>query len=201
MGWTWMHSIPLLCRLGAHVVQFGVLANLRPEKGHAVLLDAVVKLVARHPNVRFVIAGEGPMRGAIRAQIERLHLEKTVELVGEVRDVPTFLTSVDGVVLPSITNEGFPNAVMEAMAASLPVVATDSGGTRDLVVEGETGFVVPTRNVEALASKLDLLCRDAELRKKMGEVGRWRIARHFTTQHMARQYEALYEALLAQQGN
>lgn len=137
------------------------------------------------------------MRGAIETTIRRLRLEQTVELVGEVQDVPAFLTAIDGVVLPSISNEGFPNAVMEAMAASLPVVATDSGGTRDLVVEGETGFVVPTNNVGALASKIEMLCRDKELRRKMGEAGRWRIATCFTTRHMARQYEALYEMLRA----
>ncbi len=185
------------CQRNEKLVQFAVIANLRPEKGHQIFLEAVARIAAQHPESRFLIAGEGPMRGAIETTIRRLRLEQTVELVGEVQDVPAFLTAIDGVVLPSISNEGFPNAVMEAMAASLPVVATDSGGTRDLVVEGETGFVVPTNNVGALASKIEMLCRDKELRRKMGEAGRWRIATCFTTRHMARQYEALYEMLRA----
>ena len=184
-------------RRQGHLVQLAVIANLRPEKGHGVLLDAIAGLVAHHPKFRLLIAGNGPMRGAIEAHIRRLHLEATAELVGEVHDVPAFLSSVDGVILPSIANEGFPNAVMEAMAASLPVVATDSGGTRELVVEGETGFIVPPGDVEALASRVGLLCRDGELRRKMGEAGRWRIVRQFTTQQMARRYESLYATLRA----
>ncbi len=179
------------------LVHFAVVANLRPEKGHGIFIEAVARIAPQQPHVRFLIAGEGPMRGMIEEAISRFRLEQTVELVGEVQDVPSFLASIDGVVLPSITNEGFPNAVMEAMAASLPVVATDSGGTRDLVVEGETGFVVPTNNVGVLASKIEILCQDEELRRKMGEAGRWRIATCFTTRHMARQYEALYEMLRA----
>ncbi len=179
-------------------IQFTVIANLRPEKGHDVLLSAVARLVADHPRVRILIAGEGPMRGTIQAHIRRLHLEETVELMGEVQDVPAFLASLDGVVLPS-SSESFPNAVMEAMAASLPVVVTDCGGTRELVVDGETGFIVPIQDVPSLASKMGVLCRDADLRRKMGEAGRWRIARYFTVQHMAGQYESLYETLRAKQ--
>ena len=181
-------------------LRIAVVANLRPEKGHHVFLEAVSSLAPQHPHVQFLIAGDGSMRGAIEAHIERDNLKDRVHLLGAILDIPAFLASLDGFVLPSIS-EGFSNAVMEAMAASLPVVATDTGGTRDLVVDGETGFVVPPRDARQLADRLDVLCRDAKLRRKMGEAGRWRVVRHFTTQNMSRQYEELYASLLsAQQG-
>jgi glycosyltransferase involved in cell wall biosynthesis len=178
-------------------LRIAVVANLRPEKGHRVFLEAVSSLAPQHPHVKFLIAGDGPMRETIEAHIEQHNLKDRVHLLGAIRDIPAFLASLDGLVLPSITNEGFPNAVMEAMAASLPVVATDTGGTRDLVVDGETGYVVPPQDARQLAARLDVLCRDAKLRRKMGEAGRWRVIRHFTTQHMSRQYEELYASLLS----
>jgi glycosyltransferase involved in cell wall biosynthesis len=178
-------------------LRIAVVASLRPEKGHGVFLGAVAILAPRYPDAEFLIAGDGPMRGQIETQIDQLGLQGRVHLLGAIRAIPEFLKTLDCLVLPSVTNEGFPNAVMEAMAAGLPVVATDTGGTRDLVIDGDTGFVVRPKNVEELAARLETLCRDAELRCKMGEAGRWRVVNNFTTQHMARQYEDLYKTLLS----
>lgn len=87
--------------------------------------------------------------------------------------------------------------LMEVMAAWLPVVATDPGGTRDLVIDGDTGFVVGPQNVAELAARFETLCRDAELRRTMGEAGCWRVVQRFTIQYMAHQFEGLYKALLS----
>jgi glycosyltransferase involved in cell wall biosynthesis len=115
-------------------------------------------------------------------------------MIGEVKDAATFLRTVDVVVLPSLTNEGLPNVVMEAMAASLPVVATDTGGTSELVIDGLTGFVVSPGNAAALADRIGKLS-DVEARRKMGEAGRQRITEYFTADRMARKFEDLYSRL------
>ena len=89
-----------------------------------------------------------------------------------------------------------PNAVMEAMAASVPVVTTDTGGTSELVIDGLTGFMVQPGDAAALGDRIGRLCGDAEMRRKMGEAGRRRIVDHFTTDRMARKFEALYSRLV-----
>lgn len=178
-------------------ITIGVLANLRPEKGHSVLLNAVRQLAGCGYDVRLLIAGNGPMKQSIEHGIATLSLSKRVQMVGAVKDVPAFLRTIDIAVLPSLSNEGFPNAVMEAMAASLPVIATDTGGTTELVVEGETGLIVQPGDVDELANAIAKLCRDSELRRKMGEAGYYRIIQHFTTERMVKQFEKLFISLAA----
>lgn len=173
-----------------------VVANLRPEKGHLVLLDAVRHLTRRFPTLKVLIVGNGPMKELISRRINELELTHYVEMTGELKDVPAFLKIVDIAVLPSLKNEGFPNSVMEAMAASLPVVATDTGGTSELISEGLTGFLVPPADSEALQDRLGKLCADVELRNKMGEAGRQKIIERFTADRMVKRFESLYEALL-----
>ena len=179
------------------MLTIAVIANLRPEKGHGIFLSAAQELRNRCGQVRFVIAGDGPMRNDLNKTIQMLGLSDCVQMLGAVKDVPALLRSVDIAVLPSLKNEGFPNAVMEAMAASLPVVATDTGGTRELVVDGYTGFVVPAGESAALAEPLFRLCNDSELRRKMGEAGRLRIAQFFSTEKMVSRFEDLYAQLMA----
>lgn len=177
-------------------ITIAVVANLRPEKGHAVFLDAAHRLVDEHPAARFLIVGDGPMRHAIEAKIKALGLTEKVRMTGAVTDVPALLRMIDIAVLPSLTNEGFPNSVMEAMAASLPVVATDTGGTCELVIDGLTGHLAPPGNAAALAERIGLLCRAPEKRKKMGSAGRWRIVEQFSVERMARRFESLYDQLV-----
>ena len=136
------------------------------------------------------------MRKTIETRIRELGLTERVSLLGHVYNVPELLRSVDILVLPSLHNEGFPNAVMEAMAAALPVVATDTGGVRELVIDGLTGYVVPPGDAAALAERISWYCKDADLRRKMGEAGRSRVAAELTVDKMARKFEALYLALL-----
>ena len=176
-------------------LRIGVVANLRPEKGHLVFLHAAQHLAGLYPSARFIIAGDGPMKGLIASRIRELSLSKRVQLLGFVRDIPSFLRNLDIVVLPS-SSEAFPNAVQEAMAASLPVVATDTGGTRELVIDGETGFLVSPNDSSALADCIGRLCSDREMCLKMGEAGRRRVAEQFTADRMARRFEDLYLELL-----
>jgi glycosyltransferase involved in cell wall biosynthesis len=172
-----------------------VVANLRPEKGHFVFLDAAKRLTKSNPQIRFLIVGDGVMRDRIKTRVSELGLTEQVQLTGAVKDIPALLRSVDIAVLPSLKNEGFPNAVMEAMAASVPVVVTDTGGTSELVIDGLTGYMVQPGDAAALGDRIGRLCGDAEMRRKMGEAGRQRIIDHFTSNRIARKFEALYSRL------
>jgi len=173
-----------------------VVANLRPEKGHLVFLDAVQQLRKLNPHVRYLIVGDGIMREKIETRVSELGLIGHVQLTGHVKDIPALFRSVDIAVLPSLRNEGLPNAVMEAMAAAVPVVATDTGGTSELVLDGLTGFVVKPGDPAALSDCIGRLCGDAEARHKMGEAGRRRVVDHFTIDGMATKFEALYRRLV-----
>ncbi len=174
-----------------------VVANLRPEKGHLVFLQAAARLAQRCPDAEFVIAGDGPERDRIAARLAASPAASRVRLAGAVSNVPAFLRNVDIVALPSLTNEGFPNAAMEAMAAARPLVATDSGGTRELVVDGVTGYLVPPGDAAQLADRLAELCADPLARRRMGERGRERVASMFTADRMGQRFGALFETLLA----
>jgi L-malate glycosyltransferase len=173
-----------------------VVANLRPEKGHLVLLEACRHLTERFATLKVFIVGNGPMKELIAQRISELKLTHCVEMTGELKNIPAFFEVTDIAVLPSLKNEGFPNSVMEAMAASLPVVATATGGTGELVIDGLTGYLVPAGDSEALQDRLGKLCADPELRKKMGEAGRQTIIERFTVDRMTRRFESLYEILL-----
>jgi len=177
-------------------VTIAVIANLRPEKGHSVFLQAAKLIIEKRQKAHFIIAGDGPMKNDIKSQIAGMSLDKQVEMVGAIGDVPAFLKSIDIAVLPSLRNEGFPNSIMEAMASCLPVVASDSGGTRELVIDGETGFIVQPGVPGSLANRLGQLCDDGELRIKMGEAGRLRVMSHFTADKMAEKFGALYKSLV-----
>ena len=136
------------------------------------------------------------MRPRIESKIKELRLEETVRMTGAITHIPSALKWIDIAVLPSVANEGFPNAVMEAMASGLPVVATDTGGTRELIIDEYTGFLATPGDPRALADRLGTLIDDADLRKKMGERGRFRIVTEFTTEKMTRRFEQLYRTLL-----
>jgi L-malate glycosyltransferase len=177
-------------------ITIAVIANLRPEKGHSMFLQAAKLLIEKGRMAHFIIAGDGSMKNEIKSQIAGMSLGKQVEMVGAIGDIPAFLKSIDIAVLPSLRNEGFPNSIMEAMASSLPVVASDSGGTRELVIDGETGFIVEPGVPEGLADRLGKLCDDRELRIKMGEAGRFRVMSHFTADKMAEKFGALYRRLV-----
>jgi glycosyltransferase involved in cell wall biosynthesis len=167
------------------------LARLDPQKG----LEVLVEAAARTPGVRFAIAGEGPERPALEAQIARLELADRVTLLGRREDAPDLLAGCDLFVLPS-RFEGLPVSVVEAMAASRPVVATAIGGTDEAVVEGETGLLVPAGDAAALAAAVGRIASDGGLRDAMGAAGRERALAAFTAAEMARAVEATYVELL-----
>ncbi len=170
-------------------------SNLIHYKGHGTLLEAVSLITRKHPTARFVLAGEGPMRAEIERRIATAGLADLVRVLGERIDIPDLLRAADLLVHPS-DEEGFPNAILEAMAAGRPVVATRVGGTPELVVDGVTGTLVPPRSPAALAAAVSHLLADSQLADRMGAAGRERAVREFSLARMVERTEALYAEVL-----
>ncbi|MEA3407267.1 MAG: glycosyltransferase [Chloroflexota bacterium] len=177
----------------------GTVGRFVTPKGHIYLLDALASLRNQMPDIRALIIGDGPLRSSIETSVKALGLAEIVILTGTRHDIPELLSLLDLFVLPSLW-EGLPIAILEAMAAGLPVVATRVGGVPEVVVDGETGLLVPPGDPDALAQAILRLLRDPDLRHRMGQAGRARVAEHFSVEQMVRKTEALYERLLAEKG-
>jgi L-malate glycosyltransferase len=172
-----------------------VIGNLWPVKGHRTLVEAVARLPAELQHVRFLCAGEGPEREALTGRISELGLTGRVLLLGHRLDVPAILTRARAACLCS-SAEGLSNALMEAMAARLPVIATRVGGNPELVHDGENGFLVPHGDAGVLAAKLTALLSAPEQAREMGVRGRRRVESELSTERMAEGHGRLYRRAL-----
>jgi glycosyltransferase involved in cell wall biosynthesis len=182
---------------------FVCVASLREYKGHAVLLEAARLLRARLPELRVVLVGDGELRGAIEARIAADGLAGCVELRGALphQEIPAVLAEATAMVLPSVTSrdgqmEGIPVALMEAMAAGVPVVATRLSGIPELVRDGESGLLVPERDAAALAAALERLAGDPALAARLADGGRRAVREGFDrARSVARLAELFAEAV------
>jgi glycosyltransferase involved in cell wall biosynthesis len=174
------------------VLQMG---RLREQKAPQYFLQAAAEVLREIPDVEFALLGEGPLEPELRRLAFELGIASNVHFLGWREDVPEVLAATDISVLTSLW-EGLPYSVLESMAAGKPVVATSVNGTTELVVNSETGFLVPPRSPHAVAEKVITLLRDPELAATMGELGRRRVEEHFSVQAMIRKAEAVYQSLL-----
>lgn len=165
-----------------------VVANLWPVKGHRTLLEAIDIVRQERPDARFALIGDGPEREPLQARASA-----SVAFLGTRYDVPAILARADAFCLPSLA-EGLPNAVMEAMAARLPVVASAVGGVPELVGE-ENGFLAEPGDPRSLATQLLRLLRDPRQASELGAQGRRKIEREFSLRRLAERHGALYDAL------
>lgn len=173
--------------------------RLAPEKGRDVMLHATAPLLKNENPPLLVFAGDGVERHNLENLARELGVAENVRFLGIRDDVPELLRSADMVVMPSRDvpfGESCPNIVLEGMAAELPVIGTRVGGTAELIVEGETGFVIPPENPAALTQKLEFLLQNPELRKNMGTTGRQRVIQHFSIEQMIQGREDLFNLLL-----
>jgi glycosyltransferase involved in cell wall biosynthesis len=169
-------------------------AVLRPGKGHAVAAEAVARLQASHPKLALVVAGDGPARADVERALAALG--DAAVMLGHRDDVMAVLDAADVLLHPSEI-DALPTVVMEAMAASVPVVATRVGGVPELVDDGDSGVLVTApASAESLAGALAPLLSDAGLRSRMGTAGRARYEREFTAESWARRSRALYDDVL-----
>ncbi len=173
--------------------------NIRRVKGHDVLIRGAASVVAEFPSVVFTIAGEvlePAYFEELQELIRDLNLSKHIRFAGNIKDLREYLSAAHVFVLPS-RSEGFSNAIVEAMAASLPVVATNVGGNAEAVEEGVSGFIVPSEDVPALASAITRLLSDPSTAERMGAEGRRLAAERFTTDAMMREITLVYADVLA----
>jgi glycosyltransferase involved in cell wall biosynthesis len=183
-------------------------ARLTRFKGAHFFIEAAAQLRARHPEVRFVVVGPGVSPGGdaresddpyvtgLGQRVHALGLADRLIFAGYRADMPAVLQDVTVSVQPS-TSEGMSNAVIEAMAAGRPVVATDVGGMSDLVIDNVTGLLVPGEDVEALAAAIDRLLTDPALAASLGAEAQRTVRDRFSTPRMIARTEALYLDLLS----
>lgn len=172
----------------------GSVGRLVPQKAPLDLVDAFAEVAAAVPRAVLVIVGDGPLRGAVEARAAERGFADRVVLPGIRRDVPALLRAFDVFALSSRW-EGLPRVFPQAMAAGLPVVATDVAGAVDIVEPGRTGFLVPPGDPAALAGAILRLAADAPLRRRLGEAARSAVDA-FSAERMVRQLEDVYTALV-----
>ncbi|MGA7500690.1 MAG: glycosyltransferase [Isosphaeraceae bacterium] len=169
----------------------GIVARLHPGKNHLTLLESLRAVRRRFPTTCLAIVGDGPHRGVIQEAIDRLNFEGAVAMLGERRDIAEILAALDLFVLASET-EGMPMTLLEAMAARLPVVATRVGGVPEVVLDGQTGLLVPPRSPEALSAAIETVLSDPVMAEQFGQAGRRRVEDLFDLRRTVSRYEETY---------
>jgi glycosyltransferase involved in cell wall biosynthesis len=168
-----------------------MVANLRPEKGHDLLIDASVSVLAEFPDARFDIIGDGTERQRVEAYARARGVAQAFTFHGHCEDVPSRLAAADVFVLPS-RSEAFPNAVLEAMAAGLPVVASAVGGILEVVRHGDTGLLVRSGDAGALASQIRSLMADEPLAARLAARGVALVQSRYSFDRMVAALDELY---------
>jgi glycosyltransferase involved in cell wall biosynthesis len=178
--------------LPEEAVVFAVVAHLTGKKGHAVFLDAAVRIADCAAYHFYMFAGEGPEAANLKRQAQRLALGEKVLFTGFHPDVLPIYAAADVVVLPSITGEGLPRVLLEAGLLGRPVIGTRLSGTPEIIDDGVTGLIVPPGNVAALADAMQQLAGDPILRQEMGAAAAARISGLFTIHAMVEGTLAVY---------
>ncbi len=174
-----------------------IVANLRnPVKDHPMFLRAAALVHAEVPDAAFVLAGEGEFISTLRELAGDLGIADDVHFIGRCDDVPILLFGSHVGALSSKA-EGFANAILEYMAAGLPVVATDVGGVREAIIDGETGYVVPSGDAEQMAARIIQVLRDDELAKSMGIRNKASVGEKFSSERHLQNTLELYDELLS----
>lgn len=169
--------------------------RLTIQKGHTVLLDAITKLDGHQKNVAFVFAGEGPQKDSLKAKAIKLGVYDQVRFLGMRNDINKLLLAADVFVQPSLW-EGLSLALLEALLAGLPVLATSVEGVVDVAEHEESALLVPPNDASALANAIERLSKDAQLRDRLGRAGRQRAEGNYSVGKMCQAYEALLLDLL-----
>ncbi|NNE10226.1 MAG: glycosyltransferase family 4 protein [Gemmatimonadetes bacterium] len=168
-----------------------MVGSLYEEKGHRFFVEAARETLREVPDARFYIIGEGPAREAILAQIRDAGLEERIVLLGVRDDLADILPHFNAIALTSL-RETLALAPIEGMACGLPAICTDVGSVRDLVVDGETGFVVPPADVNAIAAAFSRMLSNVELRARMAAASRKRVEEKFTQERAVREYVSTF---------
>ena len=182
--------------LEGHHLVVGMVANFnRSVKGVSLFLDAVPQILQAVPDARFLLLGRGKEEKALRDKARSMGIDPYVIFAGFRRDIHRFYAVMDISALTSLS-EGLSITLLESMRCGIPVVATRVGGNPEVVLDGETGYLVPAGDVSTFASRTVKLLLDRKLREQMGEAGRQRVKRHFRMPDLASRYIGIYEDCL-----
>jgi glycosyltransferase involved in cell wall biosynthesis len=179
--------------IGPDDIVVGSASRLVPIKGQSYLLQAAVPIMREYPHVKMLIVGEGPSKPVLEREAGDLGIADRVIFAGIRTDMPRMLQAIDVFVLPSTVREGLPLTVAEAHASSLPVIATDVGGNREIVINMQTGLLVPPMDASALTGALRSLLNDPGKALEMGRAGKRRCEEVFSSTAMVASIGALYE--------
>jgi glycosyltransferase involved in cell wall biosynthesis len=171
------------------------IGRLTLQKGQCYLIKAASQVVAAQSNTHFLIIGEGELKESLQQQAQQANLISNIHFLGNRRDVPALLAAVDLFVLPSLW-EGLSIALLEAMAAAKPIVATTVSGTNQVMHPGQTGLLVPPADSPALAAAILQLLTQPALAQTMGQAARTQVINHYSAQHQTAEHIALYHRLL-----
>lgn len=181
--------------LSDETVIVGNISALRPQKDHRTLIKAMEIIVSKMPNIVLVIAGEGESRHELFEYVRQFELGQHIRFLGYRPDVKELLAQFDLFVLSSLY-EGLPLCILEAMAAGLAVVATNVEGTNELVRNGQTGLLVPSKQPEQFADAIITVLRDQNLRERMGVAGQQLVADEYNFEKMIDSYASYYRAIM-----
>lgn len=183
--------------LPAETPLIGIVAALRSEKNHRMLVRSAEKLRKRIPDAHWLVVGDGPERAAIEADVKSLGVDDRVHLLGTRHDTPRLVAALDLFTLCSL-NEASPVSILEALACGIPVVSTDVGSVNESIIEGKTGLLVPSDDVDAMADAVGQLLADAPRRRTMGTAGRKLVLQNGSLESMVEGYQQLARELYDQ---
>ena len=173
----------------------GAIGRLDIEKGHAILIEAAKMIVQEFPNVLFVIVGDGPLREKLQKKVLELNLQDHVLFTGICNNIPEILALMDLFVLPSLS-EGMPMALLEAMAAKKPVIATNVGDIPKIIRPNETGILIDPNNAHQLRAALSSLLTNKTKATSLARKGYHIVKERFSSKHMAQKYIEVYDSVL-----
>jgi glycosyltransferase involved in cell wall biosynthesis len=181
--------------IGANDLVVGMIACFKPQKSPQDFIKAAFITSEKFPNVKFLLVGDGALRNRVKKLINKFNLQDKLILTGWRRDIPKILSTIDIFVLTSLW-EGLPVSALEALVSSRPVVATNTGGIREIIFEGKNGFLVKSKDMEKLSERLTLLLKDDNLRRIMSQNAKGCFNLDFSKDNMVKNTQGLYEAFL-----
>lgn len=173
----------------------GSVGSLREVKGHRYLIQALPRILKKYPNIKLIFVGDGELKDDLMNISEKLNVSKNILFLGHRRDVPQLMSVFDLVVQPSLT-EGISIVILEAMASSKAIIATDVGGNSTLVENNNSGILIPPRDSEKLADAIINLLGDGKKRMLLGETAFKRVKERFSIYQTVSEYEKLYMGLI-----
>lgn len=189
-------GIKLSFGFGEKDIIVGMAASLEPRKGHKYAIDVAQRIITQNNNVKFVFAGDGYLKEQIKEDIKKGGLEVNIKLSGFLDNVEDFFAMCDTVILTSLW-EGLPQVLVQAAASGRPMVSFDVEGVREVIRDGENGFVVPIKDVDAMTEKISFLIGDMERARSMGAAGQGIIGYEWSVDNMVYEIAEIYKEKLS----